>query len=70
MYLTLDSIDGKQARRSKVSSPLGQLFDHGSDSINVVFIGLTVCYALNASPLQIFMAISSVQGLGLVINWM
>jgi phosphatidylglycerophosphate synthase len=29
VYQTLDAIDGKQARRTKSSSPLGQLFDHG-----------------------------------------
>ena len=28
-YLHMDCIDGKQARRTKSSSPLGQLFDHG-----------------------------------------
>ena len=31
-YLHLDCIDGKQARRTKSSSPLGQLFDHGEAS--------------------------------------
>lgn len=30
IYLHLDCIDGKQARRTKSSSPLGQLFDHGA----------------------------------------
>jgi hypothetical protein len=29
MYQTLDALDGKQARRTKTSSPLGELFDHG-----------------------------------------
>lgn len=29
-YLHLDCLDGKQARRTKSSSPLGQLFDHGA----------------------------------------
>ncbi|KAK3089897.1 hypothetical protein FSP39_007489 [Pinctada imbricata] len=29
---TLDGIDGKQARRTGTSSPLGELFDHGLDS--------------------------------------
>ena len=29
-YLHLDCIDGKQARRTGSSSPLGQLFDHGA----------------------------------------
>ena len=30
LYQTLDAIDGKQARRTGTSSPLGQLFDHGT----------------------------------------
>lgn len=32
-YLILDGLDGKQARKTGSSSPLGQLFDHGCDSI-------------------------------------
>lgn len=32
-YFTLDCMDGKQARRTGQSSPLGQLFDHGFDCI-------------------------------------
>lgn len=31
VYLHLDCIDGKQARRTGSSSPLGQLFDHGAE---------------------------------------
>ena len=34
IYATLDNIDGKQARRTNSSSPLGELFDHGCDSLN------------------------------------
>ena len=37
-YLHMDSLDGKQARRTKTSSPLGQLFDHGCDALAVHFI--------------------------------
>jgi len=33
VYQTMDAIDGKQARRIKQSTPLGQLFDHGCDSL-------------------------------------
>ncbi|KAF1328624.1 Cdp-alcohol phosphatidyltransferase, partial [Globisporangium splendens] len=33
--LTLDNLDGKQARRTGSSSPLGLLFDHGCDALNV-----------------------------------
>jgi ethanolaminephosphotransferase len=32
-YYTLDCMDGKQARRTGTSSPLGQLFDHGMDCL-------------------------------------
>ena len=42
IYQTLDAIDGKQARRTGSSSPLGQLFDHGCDAINVVMVAYVV----------------------------
>lgn len=35
---TLDAVDGKQARRTNSSSPLGQLFDHGCDSFSTVSV--------------------------------
>lgn len=35
---TLDGIDGKQARRTGTSTPLGELFDHGLDSYSSLFI--------------------------------
>lgn len=35
VYVHLDCLDGKQARRTKSSSPLGQLFDHGCDALSV-----------------------------------
>lgn len=35
---TLDGIDGKQARRTQTSGPLGELFDHGLDSWTTVFL--------------------------------
>lgn len=38
---TLDGIDGKQARRTGTSSPLGELFDHGCDAWAAVFITST-----------------------------
>lgn len=34
IYQSLDAIDGKQARRTNTSSPLGELFDHGCDSVS------------------------------------
>jgi len=35
IYQTLDAIDGKQARRIRCSSPLGELFDHGCDALSI-----------------------------------
>lgn len=34
IYQSLDAIDGKQARRTNSSSPLGELFDHGCDAVS------------------------------------
>lgn len=34
LYQTFDAVDGSQARRTKQSGPLGELFDHGVDALN------------------------------------
>ncbi|ORY04428.1 Choline/ethanolaminephosphotransferase [Basidiobolus meristosporus CBS 931.73] len=34
VYASLDAIDGKQARRTGTSGPLGEMFDHGCDALN------------------------------------
>ncbi|KAK7490768.1 hypothetical protein BaRGS_00017997 [Batillaria attramentaria] len=47
MYQSLDAIDGKQARRTNSSSPLGELFDHGCDSVSLTFVTLGVTTALS-----------------------
>lgn len=36
IYQTLDNMDGKQARKTGTSSPLGLLFDHGCDALNLI----------------------------------
>lgn len=38
MAHTLDGIDGKQARRTGSSGPLGELFDHGCDSWTALLV--------------------------------
>ncbi|GCC37658.1 hypothetical protein chiPu_0016163 [Chiloscyllium punctatum] len=47
IYQSLDAIDGKQARRTNSSSPLGELFDHGCDSFSTVVVGLGTCLAVH-----------------------
>lgn len=39
---TLDGVDGKQARRTNSSTPLGELFDHGLDSWACIYFVVTV----------------------------
>jgi len=39
---TLDGCDGKQARRTGSSTPLGELFDHGLDSWSCLFVPIAV----------------------------
>ncbi|GAA5800021.1 hypothetical protein HPULCUR_005442 [Helicostylum pulchrum] len=46
LYSTFDNVDGRQARRTGTSSPLGELFDHGCDAINCTYVALLQCAAL------------------------
>lgn len=46
VYQSLDAIDGKQARRTNTNTPLGELFDHGCDSLSTVFVMTGCCVAL------------------------
>lgn len=41
-YSTMDSIDGRQAVRTCSASPLGQLMDHGIDSLVSAFLVITL----------------------------
>lgn len=52
-YSTMDNIDGKQARRTGTSSGLGELFDHGIDSLNCTLASLleTSAMALGATKI-------------------
>jgi ethanolaminephosphotransferase len=47
-YQTMDALDGKQARRTGTSSPLGELFDHGCDALNT-----TLAACITAVPLKL-----------------
>jgi ethanolaminephosphotransferase len=40
LYMVCDNVDGKQARRTASSSPLGMLFDHGIDCCTAVINNL------------------------------
>jgi len=51
---TLDGIDGKQARRTGTSGPLGELFDHGLDSYSSLFIMLYLFSLFGVADLPVW----------------
>lgn len=59
MYQTMDNVDGKQARRTGTSSGLGELFDHGIDSLNCTLASLleTAAMGLGTSHAGVFTAL-------------
>lgn len=59
MYQTMDNVDGKQARRTGTSSGLGELFDHGIDSLNCTLASLleTAALGLGTSHAGVFTAL-------------
>lgn len=61
LYQTFDNCDGKQARRTGSSSPLGELFDHGIDSLNCTLGGLCMvsALALGATKTAVFFTLVS-----------
>ncbi|GIL51970.1 hypothetical protein Vafri_7936 [Volvox africanus] len=66
IYTNLDCIDGKQARRTNSSSPLGQLFDHGCDAI-ALHVMLTFVQAAINMPSSV---LTSVAGIAVYLPWM
>jgi ethanolaminephosphotransferase len=68
-YSTLDAIDGKQARRTKSGSPLGQLFDHGCDSFSLTFFVLGICQATLIEKDEVFLIFIVSQVAFWTSNW-
>lgn len=50
VYMVLDNLDGRQARRTRSSSPLGHLFDHGCDAFNVTLSGMSLLATVQLGP--------------------
>lgn len=51
-YQTADNLDGKQARRTRSSSALGEVFDHAGDCITIPMFAIIVSTALELSPFE------------------
>ncbi|XP_043202270.1 cholinephosphotransferase 1-like isoform X2 [Amphibalanus amphitrite] len=71
IYQSLDAIDGKQARRTGSSSPLGELFDHGCDSVSVVFVvvGVATMTSMGESPMMMFVVCFTAIALFYIAHW-
>lgn len=70
IYQSLDAIDGKQARRTNSSSPLGELFDHGCDSISTVFVAVSACVSVQLGhyPKWMFFQVNTI--INATIDWL
>jgi len=58
IYQTLDAIDGKQARRTGSSNALGELFDHGCDSISNLVLSVAGACAMSMGYLNPYWMLS------------
>lgn len=61
IYRILDEMDGKQARKTGNSSPLGLLFDHGCDSITAAVFTIMILKCMQCgNGILLLLAIGSV----------
>jgi phosphatidylglycerophosphate synthase len=68
IYHTLDSLDGKQARRTGSSSPLGQFFDHGCDALTTIFEMVKVAATLQLGPSMTTFVLIFITSVGFFFN--
>eukprot|EP00899_Mesostigma_viride_P023853 jgi/Mesvir1/4652/Mv03467-RA.1 len=66
---TLDGCDGKQARRTGSSTPLGELIDHGMDSMAVTLQTVSMCALLCTTPFQLALAVCAAQSGFYIVHW-
>src|SRR5258706_3990675 len=69
LYLSLDNIDGAQARRSGSSSPLGEFLDHWCDAFNTGFLVLGYCFAMNVPAWQSRLVLRLAGGAYFAATW-
>lgn len=66
-YMNLDAIDGIHARKTNNSSSVGELVDHGCDSIGLIFLGLIGCIILEINDYYTIWII--IQSISLVFQY-
>ncbi|PHZ17726.1 Choline/ethanolaminephosphotransferase [Rhizopus microsporus ATCC 52813] len=68
LYSTFDNVDGKQARRTNSSSPLGELFDHGCDAINCSFAAILQATSLGTGHSKASVMLYGIAMLGFYLS--
>ena len=68
-YTMMDAVDGRQARRTNTSSPLGQLFDHGCDCVLAGLLPILVGNALGTGTAPMPIVISAAQIVFFTAMW-
>lgn len=48
-YMNADAVDGKHARATGQTSPLGAIVDHGIDAFTAFHVGVALCYTVDPS---------------------
>ncbi|KAI7882034.1 Choline/ethanolaminephosphotransferase [Lichtheimia hyalospora FSU 10163] len=68
LYSTFDNVDGRQARKTKTSSPLGELFDHGCDALNIMFSAILQASAIGSGHSQATLLLCITEALGFYLS--
>mmetsp|Transcript_7442 Transcript_7442/g.11016 ORF Transcript_7442/g.11016 Transcript_7442/m.11016 type:complete len:436 (+) Transcript_7442:32-1339(+) len=53
-YQTVDGCDGKQARKTKQCSPLGEILDHGVDANSMTIVMVNLLLLINMTPMTTY----------------
>lgn len=61
VYATFDNIDGTRARATGTSGPLGELLDHGVDTLIVYLtpLGIALCFGVAALPMFVMVSLGA-----------
>ncbi|CAM0139314.1 unnamed protein product [Umbelopsis sp. WA50703] len=68
LYSTFDNVDGKQARRTGTSSPLGELFDHGCDALNCSFAAVLQATTLGLGHSHMSVILYGIAAIGFYLS--
>eukprot|EP01114_Cavostelium_apophysatum_P021151 TRINITY_DN7294_c0_g1_i1.p1 TRINITY_DN7294_c0_g1~~TRINITY_DN7294_c0_g1_i1.p1 ORF type:complete len:385 (+),score=11.73 TRINITY_DN7294_c0_g1_i1:141-1295(+) len=68
-YQTFDNLDGKQARRTGSSSALGEVFDHGGDSLTIPIFTLILSNAVQFGPFEAYITLIYLSFVFFAVHW-